>query len=63
MLCLIRVTLEWWNIGVSKLKRFEFRVPGYGLKYCKLNSAVQDPQLVTRNTQRKNEPSTPGYSR
>ena len=47
------------------LKCFEFRVPardelgrvGSGLKYCKLNSAVHNSQLVTRNTQRKNEPS------
>jgi hypothetical protein len=38
---------------------FEFRVPGYGLRYCKLNSAVHDSQLATRNSQRKNEPNTP----
>ena len=40
-------------------KHFEFRVPGSGLKYCKISSAVHDPQLATRNTQRKNEPNTP----
>ena len=40
-------------------KRFEFRVAGYGLKYCELNAAVHDSQPVTRNTQRKNEASTP----
>jgi hypothetical protein len=42
-----------WSNGASKLKRFEFRVPGYGLKHCGLTSAVHDRQLVTRNTQRK----------
>ena len=64
---LVSGVLEWWSIGVPKLNRFEFRVPardelgrvGYGLKYCKLNAAVHDSQLGTRNTQRKNEPNTP----
>ncbi len=51
--------MERWSIGVSELKYFEFRVSRSGLKYCKLNSAVHDPQLVTRNTQRKNEPNAP----
>ena len=51
--------MECWSVGVSKLKRFEFRVPGYGFKYCKINSAVHDSQLATRNTQRKNEHITP----
>ncbi len=46
-------------MGASDLKRFEFRVPGYGLKYCKLNSEVHDSQLVTRNTQQKNKSITP----
>jgi hypothetical protein len=47
------------RIGVLKMKGFELRVPGCGSKDCRQNSAVRDPQLVTRNTQRKNEPNTP----
>ena len=47
---------ESWSIGVLEA----FRVSRSGLKYCKLKSAVHDPQLVTRNTQQKNGCTTPG---
>jgi hypothetical protein len=40
--------MEHCSAGVLKLKRFEFRVPSYGLKYCKLNSAVHYLQHATR---------------
>ena len=46
--------MEYWSVEIEA-----FRVSRSGLKYCKLNSAVHDSQLVTRNTQQKNEPNTP----
>jgi hypothetical protein len=36
--------MEYWSAGIEA-----FRVSRSGLKYCKLNSAVHDPQLATRN--------------
>ena len=48
----------WWKPTIS-INLEVFRVARSGLKYCKLTSAVHVSQLVTRNTQRKNEPITP----
>jgi hypothetical protein len=49
--------MEYWSVGVMKLNRFEFRVPGCGLKYYIIDAAAHNPQLVTRNTQRRKSPS------